>query len=46
MRLLEHEPRIDTVSTWNGSGNVPMLRVNGALGYERAEAWSNWQFDL
>ncbi|MBS2536949.1 GNAT family N-acetyltransferase [Catenulispora sp. NF23] len=46
LHLLEHEPQIDTVSTWNDSDNVPMLRVNGALGYERAEAWSNWQFDL
>jgi hypothetical protein len=34
------------ISTWNDSDNLPMLRVNGTLGYVRTEAWSNWQFDL
>ncbi|WP_370368105.1 GNAT family N-acetyltransferase [Catenulispora sp. GP43] len=46
LALLEREPKVDAVSTWNDSDNVPMLRVNGALGYARTEAWSNWQFDL
>ena len=46
LTLLEREPRVEVVSTWNDSENVPMLRVNTALGYVRAEAWSNWQFDL
>ncbi|GAA2032069.1 GNAT family N-acetyltransferase [Catenulispora yoronensis] len=46
LRLAAAEPEIETVSTWNGADNEPMLRVNEALGYERAEAWSNWQFDL
>lgn len=46
LALLERNPGIDTVSTWNSADNAPMLRVNGALGYVRAETWSNWQFDL
>lgn len=44
--LLEHEPQVEIISTWNDAGNTPMLRVNGELGYERAESWSSWQFDL
>lgn len=46
LRLLTSEPHIALVSTWNDSGNEPMLRVNEALGYVKGEAWSNWQFDL
>lgn len=46
LSLLEREPAVDAVSTWNDSENAPMLRVNDALGYVRADAWSNWQFDL
>ncbi|WP_344656791.1 GNAT family N-acetyltransferase [Catenulispora subtropica] len=46
LRLLASEPELDVVSTWNDAGNGPMLRVNEAMGYEKAEAWSNWQFDL
>ena len=46
LRLLEQEPQVEVVSTWNDSDNLPMLRVNEALGYETAEAWTNWQFDL
>ena len=46
LRLLASEPEVDVVSTWNDADNEPMLRVNEALGYDRAEIWSNWQFDL
>lgn len=46
LALLEREPHVAVISTWNDSDNAPMLRVNGALGYARTEAWSNWQFDL
>ena len=46
LALLEREPHVEVISTWNDSDNTPMLRVNGTLGYVRSEAWSNWQFDL
>lgn len=46
LALLEAEPRVEVVGTWNNSDNGPMLRVNEAMGYIKAEAWSNWQFDL
>lgn len=46
LHLLTHEPQLTTVSTWNDAQNAPMVRVNEALGYEIAETWSSWQFDL
>src|SRR2546423_5485948 len=46
LALLEAEPHLESVSTWNSSDNGPMLRVNEAMGYIKAEAWSHWQFDL
>ncbi|WP_194924984.1 GNAT family N-acetyltransferase [Catenulispora pinisilvae] len=46
LHLLEHEPHVDLMSTWNNVDNAPMARVNEALGFEIAEAWSSWQFDL
>ncbi|MFL6111998.1 MAG: GNAT family N-acetyltransferase [Catenulispora sp.] len=46
LALLAAEPRVESVSTWNNVDNRPMLGVNEALGYIKAEAWSNWQFDL
>ena len=44
--LLTAEPRIELVDTWNDVGNHPMLRVNEALGYAKAEDWGTWQFKL
>jgi hypothetical protein len=46
LALLDREPHVEVISTWNDADNLPMLRVNGTLGYVRTEAWSNWQFDL
>ena len=44
--VLESEPHLDSVGTWNDADNKPMLRVNEAMGYIKSEAWINWQFDL
>ncbi|WP_194897464.1 GNAT family N-acetyltransferase [Catenulispora pinisilvae] len=46
LHLLEHEPHVDLLSTWNNVDNAPMGRVNEALGFEIAEAWSSWQFEV
>jgi GNAT superfamily N-acetyltransferase len=46
LRLLESEPHLTAISTWNNSDNGPMLRVNDALGYRTGELWNLWQFDL
>jgi RimJ/RimL family protein N-acetyltransferase len=46
LRLLDSQPRIEMISTWNNVENAPMLRVNDALGYRTGEIWELWQFDL
>ena len=46
LRLLDSEPRIEVISTWNNVDNAPMLRVNDVLGFRTGEIWEQWQFDL
>ena len=46
LHLLEREPHVNLISTWNDADNPPMVRVNEAMGFQIAEAWDNWQFDL
>jgi GNAT superfamily N-acetyltransferase len=46
LALLEREPHVDSLSTWNDTDNAPMVRVNEAMGFEAAETWYAWQFDL
>ncbi|NUR58361.1 MAG: GNAT family N-acetyltransferase [Catenulispora sp.] len=46
LRLLDSEPEIEVIGTWNNVDNAPMLRVNDALGFRTAEIWELWQFDL
>jgi RimJ/RimL family protein N-acetyltransferase len=46
LHLLEREPHVDVISTWNNTDNAPMVRVNEAMGFEISETWNAWQFDL
>jgi RimJ/RimL family protein N-acetyltransferase len=46
LHVLEQEPHIDLISTWNDADNGPMIRVNELMGFEVAETWHAWQFDL
>jgi RimJ/RimL family protein N-acetyltransferase len=46
LHLLEHEPHVEVISTWNNTDNVPMVRVNDAMGFEISETWNAWQFEL
>jgi RimJ/RimL family protein N-acetyltransferase len=46
LHLLEHEPHVDMISTWNNVDNAPMVRVNDAMGFEISEAWHAWQFEV
>lgn len=46
LHLLEHEPHVSMLSTWNNVDNAPMARVNEAMGFEVAETWDAWQFGL
>ncbi|MEY9930306.1 RimJ/RimL family protein N-acetyltransferase [Catenulispora sp. GP43] len=46
LHLLEHQPHVELISTWNNADNAPMVRVNEAMGFEIAETWNAWQFDV
>jgi len=46
LHLLEHEPQLDVIATWNNADNAPMARVNEAMGYEVAEGWTTWEFGV
>ena len=46
LRLLELEPHMTSIETWNNEENEPMLRVNRMLGYELADEWNGFQYDL
>ncbi|MEY9859245.1 RimJ/RimL family protein N-acetyltransferase [Catenulispora sp. GAS73] len=46
LHLLEREPHLDVLSTSNDADNAPMVRVNDAMGYQAAEAWQAWQFEV
>lgn len=46
LHVLEREPHVEVISTWNNADNAPMVRVNQAMGFEVSETWNTWQFDL
>jgi len=46
LRVLGLEPHLTSFETWNNEDNEPMLRVNRLLGYELADEWSGFQYDL
>ncbi|MCW2601103.1 MAG: N-acetyltransferase [Frankiales bacterium] len=45
-QLKEQVPDAAFVNTWNAASNTFMVAVNDALGFEPAEAWTQWQLDL
>ena len=46
LRVLTLEPHLTSFETWNNDDNEPMLRVNRLLGYEFADQWNGFQYDL
>jgi GNAT superfamily N-acetyltransferase len=46
LRVGAQEPHLTSFDTWNNADNAPMLRVNRLLGYELADVWSIFQYDL
>ena len=43
--LAEH-PEVRVIRTGNASSNVPMLKINRALGFRTLVVWSTWQVTL
>jgi GNAT superfamily N-acetyltransferase len=44
--VVEAEPAVRWISTWNAASNSYMIDVNDALGFRVAEKWTEWQLDL
>ena len=46
LRLLDHEPAVRRMDTWNAEVNAPMVAVNELMGYRALDTWSEWQLEL
>lgn len=46
LRILELEPHVGQLSTFNDESNGPMLRVNTELGYEAADLWNQYLLEV
>jgi GNAT superfamily N-acetyltransferase len=44
--LLESEPAIHTVDTWNATVNAHMIAINEAMGFRPVDSWVNWQREI
>jgi GNAT superfamily N-acetyltransferase len=44
--VVEAEPAVRWISTWNAASNSYMIDVNEALGFRVAERWTEWQLDM
>jgi hypothetical protein len=46
LAILDREPALRTIDTWNAEENGPMIAVNEIMGYRALDLWSEWQLDL
>jgi GNAT superfamily N-acetyltransferase len=44
--LMEHEPEVRVVDTWNAEVNRHMIAINEAMGFRAVDAWTNWQLEI
>ncbi len=44
--LLDAEPRLELLTTWNAAVNAAMRGINTELGFVPQSPWSEWQFDV
>ena len=44
--LVENEPLLATIMTWNAVSNGPMIAVNEAMGFRLWDHWGEWQVEL
>jgi GNAT superfamily N-acetyltransferase len=44
--VLRHEPGLRFVDTFNAAANDHMIRINEAIGFRRADMWTQWQLTL
>lgn len=46
LTMLDREPQLRAMDTWNAAENGPMIAVNEALGYGELDTWAEWQLEL
>lgn len=46
IHVLEHQPELRTVLTWNAASNDHMIAVNEAMGFRLWDNWGEWQARL
>lgn len=46
LTLKDTNPETNFISTGNADQNAPMLRINHALGYKKANAWKSYKFNI
>lgn len=44
--VLEHEPQVRHVDTWNAAVNGHMIGINEAMGYRAVDGWVAWQAEV
>jgi GNAT superfamily N-acetyltransferase len=44
--VLEHEPALRRVMTWNAVSNAHMIAINEAMGFRPLDEWCDWQLRL
>ena len=45
LRLLDEQPALEQVFTWNAASNGPMLDINVAMGFRPYDDWGVWQVE-
>lgn len=43
LRLIEEQPRVEQIETWNAGSNSPMLSINRAMGFRTVAEWQVWE---
>lgn len=46
LRMLDREPALRAMDTWNAEVNGPMIAVNELMGYRPLDTWAEWQLEL
>jgi GNAT superfamily N-acetyltransferase len=46
LRVLDEQPQIKRIDTWNAGSNRPMLAINVAMGFKPVRYYGDWQVQL
>lgn len=46
LRLLDEQPEVEEIETWNADSNASMLAINDAMGFRAVAEWQAWEMPL